>query len=224
MGTEGQNQFTSITSSFLAYLPNLLAGLGLLLLGLVFGWLLKKFVVQLTVILRLDRMLARSRWKDDLKKADVRHSLYNLAGNIVFALIFLIFLDNAFIAWKLTLLSDLLGKGILFLPKIIIAAVIWGLGWLVSAWVQRSIARILLGEEIPRAALIARFIKSVLLLFFTAMAMVELDLAREIVIIGFAAIIASLGAVTVVFAAQGGKRLLSERKEGEPDEEHRDNA
>jgi len=163
-------------------------------------------------------MLSGSRWKDNLKKADIRYSLYYMVGNVAFALIFLIFLDHAFIAWKLTILSDLLGKGIVFLPKMIIAATIWGLGWLVSSWVQRSVLRVLLGEDIPRASLIARFVKSVLILFFTAMALVELNLAREIVILGFAAIIFSLGAIAVVFAALGGKRFLSAAKEMEEDE------
>jgi hypothetical protein len=222
MGAEGQNQFASITSSFVAFLPSLLGGLGLVLLGLILGWLMKKAIVQLAMVLRLDRVLSRSRWKDDLKKADVRFSLYNLAGNFVFAVVLLIFLDNAFIAWKLTMLSDLLSMGILYLPKLIIAAVIWGLGWLVSSGAQRSVTRTLLGEGIPRASLISRFIKSVLMLFFTSMAMVELNIAREIVIIGFAATIASLGAVAVVFAALGGKRLLGDGDEPEPEEPGKD--
>ena len=183
MGADGQNQFASITTSFLAYLPSLLAGIGLVLLGLLVGWVAKKVIVQLVVLLRVDRMLLRSRWKEDLKKADVRYSLYNFVGNFAFAMFFLIFLDNAFIAWKLTLLSDLLGKGILYLPTVIIAAVIWGLGWFASSWIHRSVLHTLLGEDVPRAALVARFIKAVFVLFFSAMAMVELDVAKEIVII-----------------------------------------
>ncbi|MGO8695919.1 MAG: mechanosensitive ion channel family protein [Rectinemataceae bacterium] len=122
MGTEVLNPINSIVNGFLNYLPSLLAGIGLLLLGLLCGWIVKRIIIQFAAILRLDRLLSRSRWKDQFKKADVRFGLSALAGNIGFALILLIFIDNAFIAWKLTVLSNLLGAGIQFLPRLIIAA------------------------------------------------------------------------------------------------------
>jgi hypothetical protein len=117
----------------------------------------------------------------------------------------------------LTILSDLLGKGILFLPKLIISFVVFGLGWLISSSATKAILKALRKEEIPRSTLIARFSKTVLLLFFSAMALAELDIAREIVIIGFATIFITLGLLTVVAAAVGGKNFL--KKVGESLEE-----
>lgn len=119
--------------------------------------------------------------------------------------------------WRLTILSDLLGKEILFLPKLIIAFIVFGLGWLISYWAAKAILKALRREEIPRATLIARFSKTMLLLFFSAMALTELDIAREIVIIGFATIFITLGLLTVVIAVVGGKNLL--KKIGESLEE-----
>jgi hypothetical protein len=208
METKIQDQFLGFADSLLAYLPNLFGGIILILLGWLAGWIVKKILVQLSVLLRVDRFLKRSRFQTDFQKADVRYSLYNLIGNVGFVIIFLIFLDNAFLAWKLNVLSDLLSQGILFLPKIIIAATTFGIGWLLSSWVQTSILKSLHREEIPRASLISRFIKSILMILFSAISLVELDVAREIVIIGFGTIFVTLGAVTVVIAAVGGKSFL----------------
>ena len=97
---------------------------------------------------------------------------------------------------------------ILFLSKIIIAVSIFGLGWLLSGWAQKSILKSLYREEVPRASLIARFIKVILLLFFSAIALVELDVAREIVIIGFATIFITLGAIAIVITAVSGKSFI----------------
>jgi hypothetical protein len=47
-----------------------------------------------------------------------------------------------------------------------------------------------------------------LLLFFSAMALTELDIAREIVFIGFATIFITIGLLTVVVTAFGGKSFL----------------
>lgn len=208
METNIQDQFVSIADSLLAYMPNLIGGIVLILLGWLSGWLIKRLLVQFSIILRVDRFLKSSRFEAELSKADVRYSLYNMIGNIGFALIFLIFLDNALLTWKLTMLSDVLSKGILFLPKVIIASAIFGIGWLLASWVQVSVLKSLLREEIPRASLISKFIKSILLIFFSAVSLVELDVAREIIIIGFATIFITLGVVTVVITSAGSKNFL----------------
>jgi hypothetical protein len=212
MGSQIQNQFVDLADNFIGYLPYLFAGILLVLLGWLLGWFIKRLLVQLCVILRLERFLVRSRWAKDFSKADVRYGLYNFIGNIGFFIIFLIFLNNAFSSWKLEILSDLLGKGILFLPRIIITLVIFGLGWLIAAWAERGLLKALRREDVPRASLISRFVKSVLLLFFSAMALVEIDLAKEIVIIGFATIFITLGALTIVITIVGGKSFVDKIK------------
>jgi hypothetical protein len=208
METHVQDQFIGLADNIIAYLPNLLAGVILVLIGWIAGWLVKRVLVQVSVLLRIDRFIRRSRWEADFAKADVRHGLYNFVGNIGYALVFLLFFDNALIAWKLTILSDLLSKGILFLPKILVAVSIFGLGWLLAFWTERSMYKTLYKEEIPRSTLIARFIKVIVLLFFSAIALVELDVAREIVIIGFATIFITLGAISIVLTAVGGKSFV----------------
>jgi hypothetical protein len=213
METKIQDQFLSLADRLLAYMPNLLGGLILIVLGWLAGWILKRVLMQLSLILRVDRLLIRSRFQSDFQKADVRYSLYNLIGNIGFIIIFLIFLDNALLAWKLDILSDLLSKGILFVPKIIIGATIFGIGWLLASWVQVSLLKSLSREEIPRSSLISRFVKGILVIFFSAVSLVELDVARVIVIIGFGTIFITLGAISVVIAAVGGRSFM--KKVGE---------
>ncbi|HKK42619.1 MAG TPA: hypothetical protein VJ963_09440 [Bacteroidales bacterium] len=205
METRVQDQFTGLADNIISYLPSFLAGIVLVLIGWIIGWIIKRILIQISILLRVDRFLRRSRWQAEFSKADVRYGLYNMIGNIGFALVFLLFFDNALIAWKLTMLSDLLSKGILFLPKIIIAVAIFGLGWLLAWWTERSIFKSLHREEIPRASLIAKFFKILILIFFSAIALVELDVAREIVIIGFSTIFITISALLIVITALGGK-------------------
>jgi hypothetical protein len=212
MNTDIQDKFIGLGDSILKYLPNLIAGLVLMLVGWLCGWLAKKLLVQISRILHLDRYLSRSRWSEDLKKADVRHGLYEIIGNLGFAIVFLIFLDNAFIAWQLTLLSDLLGKAILFLPKLIIAGVVFGSGWLIASWTQGAVQRTLARENIPKSSLASRLVKSVIVIFFSAMAIVVIDVAKEIVIIAFTAIFIGLTVIGIVFAFYGGRDFFTNRR------------
>jgi len=208
MNDKVQNLFTGLADKFTAYLPNLLAGIVLVLVGWALGWFVKRVIVQFSVILRLERFLIRSRWSQDFSRGDVRYGFYNFLGNIGFLIVFLILLSAALSAWKLNILSDLLGKGIVFLPRIIIALLIFGIGWLIAASVEKASLKALRREDIPGSSLIARFINAVMLLFFSAMALVELNIARQIVIIGFSTIIITLGALTVVLTLVSGKEFV----------------
>jgi hypothetical protein len=209
MGDPLKSLFAKMFDQIVGYLPSLLAGILLLAAGWFLGWFLKRIIVRVFIILRIDRLLRKFRWADDFSKADVRIAAYEFVGNLVLAVVFLVFLSAALNVMSLTAVSNLLDMGILFIPHILIAFIIFGIGWFIAYWASGGIRKALLKEDIPRAALIARFSKLVLLLFFSAMALTELNIAREIVIIGFATIIVTLGALIVVITARGGKSFIN---------------
>ncbi|MEJ2050957.1 MAG: hypothetical protein P8Y60_14165, partial [Calditrichota bacterium] len=151
-------------------------------------------------------------------KGDVRYGFYNFLGNITFFIIFIIFVNNALSTWKLTVLSDLMERGILFLPRLIIALILFGFGWMISIWASQSILRVLRREDISNPNMIANFIKGVLILFFSAMALLELNIAREIVIIGFATVFITLGIISVILTVSGEKNILKKTPETSDEE------
>ena len=205
--------FYSVTEKLIAYLPNLVAGIVLIGIGWFLGWLVKRIVMQVLAVLRFDRLFSRFKWGAGFAKADVRQAFLEFIGNLVFLIVFLILLNTSLEALQLTALSSVLARGGMFVPKLIISIVIFGCGWLVAGWVAGSMLRALVKEDVPRATLIARFAKSVIMLFFSAMALTELDIAREIVVIGFSVIIITLGVLAIVITTIGGKRFISKMLE-----------
>ncbi len=199
--------FYSVGQEIIGYFPSLVAGIILIAIGWLVAWIVKRIVIQLCVLLRLDRLLRRFRWGAGFSKADLRYALFDSVGSIAFFLTFLVFLDAALVALQLSVLSSLIERGVLFFPKLFIALLIVGLGWLVAGWVAVTIQKGLIKEEVPRATLIARFSKAFLLLFFSAMALTELDIAREIVIIGFTATIITLSLLAGALTLIGGKNV-----------------
>ena len=189
MGNNLQDLFGGVGQNIINYLPNLFAGILLVAVGWIIGWFVKRVIIQLAVILRLEKFLTGFRWG----KAFI---------------IFIIFFNDALNAWKLVIFSKVLEGAIFYLPRIVISLVIMLIGWMISLWTSNSIQKSLNREQIPRSALIAKFTKAVILLFFSAMALVELEIAQQIVIIGFATIFITLGLVTVVVFFVGGKEFI----------------
>lgn len=207
-----RDQLFGLTQAVIGYLPNLFAGVALVLIGWFLGWAAKRVTLRVAILFRLERVLTRFRWGQDFSKGDVRYSFYGFLGNIVFLIIFLIFLDNAFVAWKLRVFSDLLERGIYFFPRIILSLVVFGIGWLIASWASRTAIKALNREKVPRASLIGSLFKAILILLFSAMALIELDIGRQVVMIGFVTIFVTSGIVIVVLAAVGGRTLIQKAK------------
>jgi Mechanosensitive ion channel, conserved TM helix len=203
-----ESPFFDFGQQIINYLPSLLAGVLLLVAGWIVGWIVKRIIVQLLFVLRFERLFTRLQWRQALSKADIRYALFGFIGNIAFFIVFLIFLNSALFAMKLTILSNLIEHGVLFIPRLIVALIIFGLGWIIAGRVSNSIYIALIKEDVPNYSLISRFAKFVIVLFFTAMALVEIDIAIEIVIIGFTTVIISLSILAiaaVVFSSKGFK-------------------
>ena len=197
--------FLDLMNRSIAFVPRLLAGVALLFLGILVAWFVKRLVIQVSIALRLERFLTKFRWGKAFSKADVRYGFYNFIGNLFYFFILLAFLDLAFLAWDLKVLSDLLGNAISLFPRIAAAAIIMGFGWFIAVKAASGILTLLLRDNLPQARFIALYARIMLIVFFSAMALVILNVAGNIVLIGFAVVFVALGIIAVALAVMQGK-------------------
>ncbi|MGA2327179.1 MAG: hypothetical protein ABSH05_12935 [Bryobacteraceae bacterium] len=202
------------------YLPSLGAGLLLFGIGLVVAWFVKRLVIQLLVILRLHRLLRGMRWGKGLARVDVRLSLYGVLGNLCGFVVFLVFLNAAFAAMRLTVVSALVEKLVLLIPRALTALAIFGVGWLISSWAAQAVRRHLVRESFPGATLVAAYARAMLVLLFGAMALAELDLSQTVVIIGFTVVYITMGSLTVILTGFGGKEIFRKVSESSGEKRH----
>jgi hypothetical protein len=179
------------------YLPTLAAGLVVVGVGFVVGWLAKRAMVRGLLWLRLDRLGGQTAWRAAFSKGDVRLSLYNLVGSIVMALIVVVFLDNALEIWGLLVLGRMVASTLVYLPNLALVVLIVGIGVMLSNSLAGRVEAALDEEDLPRARLVAKIFKGTLLFIVGALALWELQFAREIVL---AAFLIAFGAVGIAFA------------------------
>ena len=179
------------------YLPTLAAGLVVLLIGVGVGWLAKRAVVRALVWLRLDRLGGSQSWRAAFAKGDVRSALYNLVGSVVMALLLLLFLDNALQIWGLEVLSRLVDQVLFYLPNLALVLLIAGVGLLLANTLADRVEDTLEEEGVGRARLVAKIFKGALLAVVGALALWQLNFARQIVL---AAFLIGFGAIGVAFA------------------------
>lgn len=192
----------------LDYLPTLTAGLIVLALGVLVGWLAKRAIVRALVWLRLDRLGGQRAWRAAFNKGDVRSALYSVVGNVAMALIVLVFLDNALQIWGLTVLSRMIDSLLVYLPNVGLVILIVSVGVVLANTLAGRVEAALEEEEIGRAGLLAKLFKTALLAVVGALALWELDFAREIVLAAFLITFGALGVAFAVAAGLGGARAI----------------
>jgi hypothetical protein len=214
-----------LVTNLAGYIPTIVAGLAVLLLGLLAAWAASHLLVRLLVLMRLDRVMARLRWTSALESADARHTLFELFGTVVGIFIFLVFVANALVIWRLTVLSDLFTRMLLRIPEIVVAALILLVGWSIANLATRAIQQLLFREHFRRPRLVATLVRWVILVTAFAAALVELQIAVTIVtgafLIAFGAVALCL-ALAVGLGSRRGIELMweqyfrGERQDAEP--------
>lgn len=197
MQTQDPGPFTAFVQRLVAYAPTLTAGLLVLGLGVIVGWLAKRATVRVLIWLRLDRLGGNASWRAAFGKGDVRAALYELVGNVVFLLLVLVFFDNSLEIWGLSVLSRMIEGVIVYLPNLALVALIFGAGVFLANTLAGSIEETLEEEGAPRARLVAKGFKAAALGVVGALGLWQLDFAREIVL---AAFLIGFGALGIAFA------------------------
>jgi len=192
-----QGPLASLSTQFTEYLPTLTAGLVLMVAGLVIGWLAKRAVIALLTWLRLDRLGGPTSWRSALAKADVRAALFESVGALTMAVVLLIFLDNALQIWGLTVLASVADRIIGYLPSMAVAAIIVGIGLLIASSVGERVENAFAEAGIASPRLLGGIAKSAVLAIVAALAVWELNFARQIVMGAF---LIGFGAIGVAFA------------------------
>jgi len=214
-----------VISSLVGYLPTLLAGLLVLVLGALVAWIGAKIFVRMLVFTRLDRVIGRLGWGRSLEKGDVRHSLFEMLGTVFGVLVFLVFLDSAADTWRLGMLSRLIERFVLLIPQLLVAILILLIGGGVAAAVSRAVQRALHQEEFGRAQLVARIVRAAIWVVAVAIALVQLKIAVGIVTGAFLTVFGALALSFALAFGLGSRRAVEmmweerfrRRKERDPD-------
>lgn len=201
--------FQEMWGRILAYLPNLAAGLLILLLGLVVCWVVKKALVRILLLMRLDRALRNLTWASALGQADVRHALANTIASVASGLLFLVFLDNAVIVWQLEVLARLIGGLVFYLPNLVVGALVLLGGSAIASAVAGRVRSGLTLEGFPRAGLAARLVQWSLMTIVVAFTLEELGVAPHLLKVAFQIGLGSLGLMAALAVGLGSRDAIA---------------
>ena len=188
-----------------AFLPKLL--LGLLVVAL--GWLVAKavrFAVERALrAINFNVLTERAGTDNFLKQAGMRGDTTTLFGLVAFWLVILAALIMAFNGMGLTYIPDLLGRAVLFAPKLLIAMLIMVFGSYCASFVGNAVQNYCLDAHIADADVLGRLVRYGIMLFVVMIALSQVEVGGDIVQRTFLIILAGLMLAIALAFGLGGR-------------------
>jgi len=196
-------------TSFMQFLPSLLGGLLILIVGWFIAKLVGRVVERVLRALHVEKALASSRFGGVLSQRTPETSISRIVGQLAKWFIFLIFIQAAANVLGMPQVTTIINSILLFLPHLVVALAILVVGTLAASFVatlvETSVGRMNVGN--PRVfSMITRYA----ILGFSAIAAVnQLGIATNLINILFAGLVGSLALALGLAFGLGGREVAS---------------
>ena len=194
---------------FLRQVGDFLPRLALAALVLIGGWLLAKAALFAVVkglrAVNLKVITERSGMDGFLRQGGLESDTVDLLGWLVYWLVILAALVIAFNGLGLTYITDLLGKVVLFVPKVIVALLILAFGAYFAAFIAGTVSAYCRNVGIRDADLLGRLARYAIVVFVVLIALDQVNVGGDIIRQSFLILLAGLVFALALAFGLGGR-------------------
>ena len=169
----------------LAVLPNVLAMSIIFAAGLVVAWTASQTLERLLRVVGLDRLSDRLGVTSALLRGGVKTDPSRLVGQAAYWIVMIFATVAALGALNLQPINDVAKSFLAYVPHLVTAALILIAGWLLSNFVSQAVLIAAVNAGLPPARLVAACSRWGIQLLAVAMALEQLGIAQNIVVVGF---------------------------------------
>lgn len=210
----------SLFARFVAFLPNLLAMLVILLLGILLAKLLRALLVKFLRAIAFDSWSDRMGFTTLLRKGDLWLKPSAVLGGVMFWLLIIVTLMVGMGALNVAAIDTLVGQFFNYLPRVFSAAVILAVGYLFTSFISRAVLIAAANSGYHYARLLAEAIRVLLMLMILAMVMEQLQIATNIVLAAFSILFGGIVVALAIAFGVGGidtaRRIVEQKFAEEP--------
>src|SRR5688572_13846452 len=195
--------------AFLLQLGSFLPRLALAILVVIAGWVLAKlvrFAIEKGLrAINFNVLTERAGMDRFLQQGGTRNDTTGLFGLLAFWMVVLAALIIAFNGLGLTYVTDLLGRVVLFVPRVIVALLILTFGAYFARFVANSVLTYCMNSGIQDADFLAKLAQYGIMAFVVLIALDQIDVAGNIVRHTFLIVLAGVVLALALAFGLGGK-------------------
>jgi len=192
------------------FLPTLMSSILILILGFITAWIIRIIIGRIAKLLKADKIICNSDIARMLEKSDIRMSPIKVLRQLLYWTIVFIFAIIALISLKVPAMENLLESFFLYLPNVFIAALLLVIGYLVANFVGRILLITQVNAGVKYAGIISKAVKFLILIFAFAMAIEQLGIGKETVLIAFTITFGGVVLALALALGFGGKDIAKD--------------
>ena len=196
--------------SIINYLPNILAALLFMLIGLFIARAIRTVSERILKKIKIDEHTSKVGINEILARLGLGKSPSYVIVFIIYWSTLLVFMISAANALNLTAVSILLGWLLEFLPKLIAAVIVAFGGLLFARFISEIVLNSATANNIKGGMVISRIVHAIVIIFTGVIAFEQLGIAISIVRSSLNIILGSLGLAFAIAAGLGAKDIASE--------------
>ncbi len=208
---------------FVNFLPALVGAILVFVAGWIVAVALGKAVEHIVKIIRIDDVVEKAGTKGRLRKAGVELNIAKFFGGLVKWFLILVFLMAATDILHLVQVTSFLNSIVLYLPNVIVAAVILAIAFLIGNFAYAVIKGSTKIAGIVSATLLATIAKWAIVIFGLLAALIQLGVASSLIntiFIGFVAMLALAGGLAFGLGGKDEATLILKKLRYEITEKH----
>lgn len=190
---------------FINFLPALVGAILVFVAGWIVAVALGKVVEHIVKMIKVDDVMEKAGTKSRFKKVGVEINVAKFLGGLVKWFLILVFLMAATDILKLTQVTMFLNSIVLYLPNVVVAAVILAVAFLVASFVFAVVKGSTKVAGIVSATLLATVAKWAIVIFGFLAALVQLGIASSLINTLFIGLVAMLALAGGLAFGLGGK-------------------
>ncbi len=210
IGTTLTASFNSAFYAVVNFIPKFLAGLIILLIGVIIASILKQLVLSLFKALKIESFLK----KYGVPEAKEGFTWANILSEIVRWFVIIVFLIPTADVWGLPRIITVLNEFLNYLPNVFVAAVIAMVGFVFARLSHDIVLASVKGVDTQTASTIASVTRWAINVFVILAVLSQLGVATDLIRILFTGLVAMLAIAGGIAFGLGGQKTAQDIVEG----------
>jgi len=199
-----------IWNGFLAVVPNIMAAVVFLVVGVVLARLLTTITGKLLHKIRLDDITSHIGINEIFARAGFGKSPVYVITFALYWSVMVVFILLATNALNLLAVSQLLQRFALFMPRLVIAVIILFAGLLLAPLVYQVVSNAAATNNLKGGSTLAKSVEAVVIVFSVLIALEQIGVAMNLIISTVQILMMSLGLAFAIAFGLGAKDLAGE--------------
>lgn len=203
----------AVMERFFVFVPQLMGVLLILLVGWLIAVLLRKSVVKVLKVFRVDELTEKAGLQEIFEKGGIKGSLSELLAKLVYWIVMLVVFVSAVNAFGLTVTAELLDKLVVYMPKVVAAIFILVLGLFFSTVMSSIVSTASANAGIKASAALGQLTKTVVIAFAVLTSLEQLEISTRMIEMAIFVTLGSFGLALSIALGLGAKDLAGKALE-----------